>query len=784
MKKTILSALMLATTIFAHAQVVTENNFSRLSLSYTAPDEHIVTTGLGGQKYMQINAGDYVLTGRVGSPALPVFSKLIEIPFCADVKINISNMKYDTIGTSVSLTWLPMQRPPSKSDTGTVVVIDEKVYSTDDFVSMPLASVSDIAVARDRRIATLTISPFSLNPLTGQYVVCRSADITIEYIGADSVSTNEHYNRYNTPAFSVGETLNKLYGVSSSKSIRTSAPTRMIVVVPTTLECNAVGRFVEWKRRCGMLVDVVNYGTGSITSNTDLASHLLSYYENATTESPAPTYILLLGDNEQLPAFSSRMPNPSNPNYDPSNDHITDLYFVTWTSGDIVPDCYQGRLSAKDTNTLTSIINKTLLYESYSFPDPSYLANAVLISGVDGGYSGDNAYKYSDPTMDYIANLYVNSNNGYSNVKYYKNNTSFAPTGVSVTGSSQSTSTASTLRNLYNAGAGWVNYSAHGNWNEWSIPEFTVTNVNSMANNNRPMFMIGNCCLTNKFEKATCFGESLLRKGNNAGAVAYIGGTNSTYWPQDFYWSVGVRSNISNTMNTNYNSSNLGMYDRLFHTHNESRINQAITAGAMLFFGNNAVQGSSSSASFKKYYWEIYELMGDPSLMPWLGLAETLPLFSASASENTIYITTVPYAYVALIDTTTHNLVKAVYTTSSGNATIQLPGGVDLSRCSYAVTAQGYKPYFSVPVNVHVDLGPVATEVKLYPNPATTSCTIVCDSMRSVSLMDSRGTLLNTFTPSDSICHINLQGLGLPSGIYFVQVQTADSLCTQKLIVK
>lgn len=782
MKKTILSALMLATTIFAHAQVVTENTFSRLSLSYTAPDEHIVTTELGGQKYMQINAGDYVLSGRVGSPALPVFSKLIEIPFCADVKINISNMKYDTIGTSVSLTWLPMQRPPSKSDTGTVVVIDEKVYSTDDFVSMPLASVSDIAVARDRRIATLTISPFSLNPLTGQYVVCRSADITIEYIGADSVSTNEHYNRYNTPAFSVGETLNKLYGVSSSKSIRTSAPTRMIVVVPTTLECNAVGRFVEWKRRCGMLVDVVNYGTGSITSNTDLASHLKSLYDNATSTAPAPSYVILMGDHEQLPAFSSRLPNPSNPNYDPSNDHITDLYFVTWTSGDIVPDCYQGRLSAKDTNTLTSIINKTLLYESYSFPDPSYLANAVLISGVDMGYSGDNAYTYSDPTMDYIANLYVNSNNGYSNVKYYKNNTSFTPTGVTVTGSSQTTATAAALRSIYNTGAGWVNYSAHGDWNCWYRPSLTVNNVNSLSNNNMPMFMIGNCCLTNKFEKATCFGEALLRKGNNAGAVAYIGGTNSTYWPQDFYWSVGVRNTISNTMTPSYSSGSLGMYDRLFHTHGETRISQGITAGAMLFYGNNAVQSSSSSSSFKKYYWEIYELMGDPSLMPWLGLAEDVNNFSYATSGNTIYVMTPPYSYIAIIDTATLNLVVAAYSNLSGNATIQLPDGVDLSACSFTVIAQGYKPYFSVQSHLDLDLGPVATEVKLYPNPATTSCTIVCDSMRSVSLIDSRGTLLNTFTPSDSICPINLQGL--PSGIYFVQVQTADSLCTQKLIVK
>ena len=45
--------------------------------------------------------------------------------------------------------------------------------------------------------------------------------------------------------------------------------------------------------------------------------------------------------------------------------------------------------------------------------------------------------------------------------------------------------------------------------------------------------MIGNCCLTNKFEKDVCFGEALLRKTNRAGAVAYIGGTNYTYWGEE-----------------------------------------------------------------------------------------------------------------------------------------------------------------------------------------------------------------------------------------------------------
>ena len=35
-----------------------------------------------------------------------------------------------------------------------------------------------------------------------------------------------------------------------------------------------------------------------------------------------------------------------------------------------------------------------------------------------------------------------------------------------------------------------------------------------------------------------CFGEGLLR-ANNKGAVGYIGGSNNTYWDEDFWWAVG-----------------------------------------------------------------------------------------------------------------------------------------------------------------------------------------------------------------------------------------------------
>jgi hypothetical protein len=780
MKKTILSALVLTTFIAAsQAQTVKEDSFSRLSLSFSTPDVVFDEVSLVDSKYTTLNLDGYIYDGAIGSPALPVLSNFIVVPFCSDMKVTVSNAVYDTLQSNANYNWMPLQPSRSKSDRSPMVVqYDENVYNTDAFVSMPLAQIEEVGIARDRRLARIVFSPVSVNPVTGQYVVCRKADVTVTYVDADSAATVEYFQRYYTPAFSFGTTLNSLV---NPKSVSTATPTRMVVVVPSNLSSTTVTSFIKWKRRQGFIVDKVTYGLGDFTSNTAIADYLKELYTNASNAEPAPTYLMIIGDHNQIPAFNGTV--------SADEAHVTDLYFVSWTASDNIPDCYQGRISATTKDAVATILNKILLYEQYGFADDSYLSKGILVSGVDE--NSHQTYTYCDPTMDYAARFYINANNGFNTVYYYKNNTDFnpAPEVVTITGSSQSSSATSELMALYNAGAGWVNYSAHGFWNSWYLPELTVQRANSLSNNNKPMFMIGNCCLSSKFDEHICLGEALIRRTNNAGAVAYIGATNTTYWTEDFYWSVGVRANISNTMNTNYMSDKLGMYDRLFHTHDEGFSDYAITAGAMVFYGNMAVQGATrlSSNNSKKYYWEIYELFGDPSMMPWLGQARDLTEFSVRSKVDgsgkcAVTINTVPYAYVALRDTVENKLLGADFANSMGVAKVTINDCETLSNTLISVTAQGYKPFFYADPTLDIDKASGASAISLYPNPATSQCTVAATGMQSARLLDSRGSLVGVYTAVDGNCTIDLKSL--PRGIYFVQVQTPGNVTAKKLVVK
>ena len=775
---------MLLAALPMKAQQVMEDNFQQLKVHYRTPDMQMNIVEVDGNDYYRLTIDGFVAGGEIGTPELPQLNSMIVIPFCKGMEAVVENAVYDTMLIPYGFGIMPVQPSRSKSDTThRPVVINEGVYSTDAYIGQPLAQVERIGIARDRNLATLTFSPVQVNPMTNMVVVCRSADITVRYIGADEQATLDVFQRYYTPVFSAGPTLNTLL---SPKYVSNATPIRMAVLAHSSLRCQALDQFFDWKRSQGLRVDVFYIDEIGYTAPSAIDAMLKGLYANATAADPAPAFLLVVGDVAQVPSHNSKL--QSSGWYGPSNDHITDLYYTTWSDDDVVSDCYFGRFSAIDTVTLGYIAEKTMYYEQYAFEDDSYLARAALIAGIDQPYVGDNAYTYADPAMDYIAKYYINHLHGYDTVLYFKNAVNIhADPNIVVTGSSNSSNTATILKDYYNEGAGWINYSAHGDWDSWYKPSLRVRDVNAMSNVGMPSFVIGSCCLTNKFEKSVCLGEAFLRRGDNAGAIGYIGGTNSTYWSEDFYWAVGVRSSISGNMNATYDVSHMGVYDRLFHTHGEDFANSIASAGQLVLYGNMAVQNSSST--LKDYYWEIYQLMGDPSLMPWLGRAEDPYADHIAVDANTVQLHTMPNAYVAIVNPSDSNrVIAADFANINGDITLNVSSH---EGCLLAITAQNYKP-LSISIDA-LGVNQVQTpqfNVSLQPNPASGRVTIdALPDGAQVQLYDMTGHQLpidnwyaGTLASGKRQQTIDISNLA-PS-IYLLQVSTPRGTVTEKLIVQ
>ena len=661
---------------------VLENNYQRIKLSYNSNPLTFNEVQTDKGVFTQIQMKGFGVATSVGNPALPVLPKMIEVPLCESIQVQIISKDSIVIPLSeqgVSSRLYPAQPSYSKSDEGPFpLIINENIYAQNAFYGEPLVSAELTGVARNVNIGIIYFSPVKYNPVTQEIIVYTQVEVEVTFAQADIAATERMKQVHRSPLFVAASKV--INPIGRERDHLLAAPVKYLIVAHSSFR-GQLDQFIAWKKRKGFLVEV-GYTDQVGTTTTSIAAYIKSFYTNATELNPAPLYVLLVGDVAQIPAFSGT-----------TDTHASDLYYFTWTSGDNIPDCYFGRFSAQNTAQLTPQIDKTLMYEQYTMSDPTYLDEAVLIAGEDGGSQGDFGYTHANPAMHYAADQYVNQTYGYTTVNAFYN--PHASTSTSV------------IANLLKKGVGFANYSAHCNSTLWGDPAFTTSDVAAMTNVQKMGLMIGNCCLSNKFDDGECFGESVLRKGNYSGAVGYIGGSNSTYWDEDYYWAVGLRSIDGNGTVPSYNANNLGALDRLFHTHSESFANWYTTNGAMMMAGNMAVQSSTSSSSMKLYYWEIYHLMGDPSVMTWLTQASPMTV----TANNTLFVgatslavQAVPYAYVALTDTAL-NLVVAGFADATGAITLNFNALTAPGNYELVASAQNYQTYFQ-PVNVILAAGP------------------------------------------------------------------------------
>jgi hypothetical protein len=329
---------------------------------------------------------------------------------------------------------------------------------------------------------------------------------------------------------------------------------------------------------------------------------------------------------------------------------------------------YFGRFSAQNISQLQPQVDKTLMYEKYLMPDPSYLDNVTMIAGVDSNYGPSHA----NGAINYGTNNYFNAAHGL------EVNTYLYP--------SSGSQDASIIQDVSN-GVGYINYTAHGDNQEWYNPQFNNNDVYGLTNSGKYTVAVGNCCLTNHFQTDTCFGEAWLRAADK-GAVIYIGGTNSTYWDEDYWWAVGNKP-ISGS-GTPWIANHIGVYDGMFQEHGEVLSDCVTTAGSINFVGNMAVVEGNGDHT---YYWEIYSIMGDPSLNPYIGIPATNAI-SAPAQifigQESMDVVTSPNCYVSL--TKDGQILATGLADNAGAVNLTFSAITEACDIKLVSTGYGYQP--------------------------------------------------------------------------------------------
>jgi hypothetical protein len=689
-----------------------------------------VTTKEG--KFVKIYLPGFTTSKEAGSPELPLFTKLLEIPHGADINVDIVSSDiqiFDLNKLGFPAALFPYQPSVSKSDDPESLPFhyNSNVYQSNQFTGIQLVTVESLGIMRGVQLGRLAINHFQYNPVTNILEVHNNVVIEISFDNANLAKTKSLKKKYYSPAYDNNFTKLINFKAVTTKELITVEPVKYVIVSDRMFE-TPLQSFIEWKRKKGFnVIEAYTDQPAVGTSTASIKTYLQGLYTSATSSDPAPSYVLFVGDIQQIPSYNGSAT---------TGMHVSDLYYFTYDgSNDIYPELYYGRFSATNIEELQPQIDKTLEYEKYLMANPAFLDEVVLVAGVDANF----APTHGNGQINYGTDNYFNLAHGLTTHTYL-----YPASGSSAT----------QIRSDIGNGVSFANYTAHCGSNGWSNPSFSTSHISAMQNSGEYPLMIGNCCLSVKFDDNECFGEALLR-AEYKGALGYIGGSNSTYWDEDFWWGVGAGTVSANP---SYAGTGLGAFDGMFHENGEALADWYVTNGQIYQAGNLAVTQAGGSET---YYWEIYHLMGDPSLCIYMGVPAQLAanhLNAIPVGSATLTVTTEQYAYVAISNESV--LLDAQMADATGIVTLSFTALSSVGTLDIVATKQDRAPYIST-IDVISSNAPF----------------VVCSS-HEINDVNGNNNGYADYT-EDILLNVTLENLGMvdATGVYAL-ISTADTCIT------
>ncbi|MBX3396782.1 MAG: proprotein convertase P-domain-containing protein [Phycisphaerae bacterium] len=328
-------------------------------------------------------------------------------------------------------------------------------------------------------------------------------------------------------------------------------PGKNFLIVVANAFAGDIAEFVNAKEAQGNKVFVYIAAPGAT------AAQIKTYIQNqyASPEN-RPDFVLLIGDTNTIP------------NWTGGGDGAppTDLPYTCMDgAADWYPDIAIGRFPVRSSAQLADVIEKTLYFENGPLADPTYLSRAVFMASQDN-------YTVSEGTHEYCITNYMDPFNIESDRLY----------------SHTYNATTQQVRNAFNAGRLYGIYSGHGGDFEWADgPPFTQADVNGLFNAGMYSFVCSFACVTGNYTQTECFSETWLLAPHKGAAAIWASSVNS-YWTED---DVLQRTLFSVLFDDYIREIGLSF--------NQARARYLTQMGA----------GSTT-----RRYFEMYNLMGDPSL--------------------------------------------------------------------------------------------------------------------------------------------------------------------------
>lgn len=505
MKKKIIAILMLfffTGIIWSKAAIDLQKSANGYTFEFEVPSWQIeevdtlglTETGYAGELFSRIHIPDYKHMEDVGKPQLPVFTFYLAITKPDHIPtFEVLNSVEESF--TIRDRYFPTQEPWLKSQS----ILDRKFSINADYYNSQgerqlLASVTKVFTIRGVPCVNVRIAPFSYNPVENKITVIKKVTLKIntptvpKYSGLDS-KTFESFLRYVLVNFD--------YAVEPVR--HADREEEYLIITAPQFESD-LSEFVAFRENRFDVTLVTTNQTGTGTSQIE------QYIKDL---SPAPSFILLVGDVEHIPSKGSP---------------ATDLYYSS-TNDDYYPEILLGRFSVANSTDLANILNKTIYMETNLH---TVIQKNLFIGGVDS-YNGYIAER----THDYCINTYFDTA-GYENIKRYVNTYPSTPKDSVVFD--------------INDGVIFNIYSGHGENASWAVGPWALTNsdIEGLENTVYP-FTYGFACFTGTYTEDKCFTEALTCAEH--GAVIAVGASVSSSWGPDEELQMGMVDAMFNDTN-------------------------------------------------------------------------------------------------------------------------------------------------------------------------------------------------------------------------------------------
>ncbi len=499
--------MFLGLTVASYAQItytVVSSSNSEVVINVQFPEYQTRTVEVNGETMQHLEMKDAYPIESVGTPELLQSAFSIIIPEGSRPTAEILNSEYQLV-TGFKLA-------PSKGrlyrnvDPATVPYQKGAAYQDNRFLFNDMVELGDPYHLRDFRGVAVHCYPFAYNPVQQTLKVYQNMTVKIHLNSSTSMPRLER----------VAKPFDAIYAdhflnYTNYRSNPLPDEGDMLIIAPEEF-CDAMQPYVEWKTKTGYKTELVTLESIGTTS-TAVKNYISSYYNNADHNL---VYVLIVGDNTKFPAYMLGSSGFW------SSQYAADNYYGEIVGNDNYPDLIIGKISAETVAHVTTQVERFIQYEQNPPETAHFPVFLGIASSEGGGGQGDNG----EIDYEHIRNIGTMLSN-------YTYTSGYEVFDGSQGGLDQSGATAAQVSAAVNSGVGIINYCGHGSETTWVTTGFSVSNVNSLTNNNKLPFIISTACVNGDYVGRTCFAEAWMRATNNGeptGAVSTLMSSVNQSW--------------------------------------------------------------------------------------------------------------------------------------------------------------------------------------------------------------------------------------------------------------